>query len=431
MRLERALFPVTSIRLGNHTRWRDGELEVNVSELTDLVKQNEWIVDAKLGVAQPGARQRIIHILDALEPRCKADGQGTVFPGLLGPSETVGSGRTHVLRGMTVMTAGQLPWPEGGGLRAPRESIVDMSGPAAPYSPFSQTWNLVVSLDLVPDKDITEYDDSVRKVGVQVAHYLAECTRGLAPPEVVEHTLAPCAEKLPRVVYIHQVQSQGTFAHSLLYGQFMDSLVPTLIHPNELLDGAVVNSNYLYPCFEVPTYLKCNLPVVEQLYAGHGREHDFLGVILARGHYYTFDEKLRVAQYAAKVAAMVKADGAILTWEGGGNSLVEAMLTIQALEKSGIPAVTIAYELGGAEGRDAPLIQDVPEAQSLVSAGSYEKPITLPAMDEVLGGDRLRLHPELGGRYYPAAEPLDLQPMHELLCAANQSGVGRVQVAEF
>jgi glycine reductase len=431
MRLERALFPVHEARLSGTTRWDAGLLEVDAVALEELLRQDPVVAGVRLGIGRPGASQRIIHVLDTLEPRCKVEGPGTAFPGLLGPPETVGRGRTHVLAGMAVMTAAELPWPPGGGLRAPREGIVDMSGPAAPLSPFAATWNLVLGLDLAPDRDDAEYDEAVRRAGLRAAHYLAACTRGLDAPQVVAHELGPCPPDLPRVVYIDQVQSQGTFGHTLLYGRDMDNLVPTLIHPNELLDGAVVSSNYLYSCFKTPTYLRCNLPAAELLGAGHGRDHNFLGVLLSRGHYYTYEEKMRVAQYAANLAGLLDADGALLTWEGGGNSVVEAMLTIQALEQAGIPTVAVAYELGGAEGRDAPLIQSVPEARGLVSTGSYEKPIRLPAVQEVLGGDTLRLHPELGGQRVPAADAIELQPMHELYCVANQTGFGRLQAVDF
>jgi sarcosine reductase len=383
-----------------------------------------------VGVAHPGASQRIINVLDTLEPRCKVAGAGVAFPGHFGPPGTVGQGRTHVLTGMALMISAELPWPPGGGLRSPRAAVIDMSGPAAPLSPFSGTTNLVLALTLAPGLDDTAYDDTVRRVGVTVARHLASCTKGLEPAEITLHELHTYPD-LPRIVYIDQVQSQGTFAHTFLYGGDLDTLVPTLIHPNELIDGAVVSGNYLYPCFKTPTHLRCNLPVAEHLYAGHGRDHDFAGVILSRGHYYSYEEKVRVAEYAAKLAVLIRADGALMTWEGGGNSVVEAMLTIQALERAGIPTVAIAYELGGAGGRDAPLIQSVPEAAALVSSGSYEKSLELPAVQEVLGGDTLRRFPEFGGERVPAAEPLVLQPVHEVYGAANQAGFGRLQAVDF
>lgn len=431
MRLELGTFPVGRIHLGGESTWADGDLTVDAAALTELVRQDGAVRDATLGVAAPGSQQRLVNVLDALEPRVKVEGPGVTFPGIHGPTQAVGSGRTHVLGGMTVMTAAELPWPPGGGLRAPRAGIIDMSGPAADLSPFSATHNLVISLELEPGYENSEYDEAVRRAGVVAARFLAETVRGLEPPELEVRELAPTSGDLPRVLYIDQVQSQGTFAHTLLYGQVMDTLVPTLIHPNELTDGAVVSSNYLYPCFKVPTALRSAMPVTEELYARHGQDHDFLGVILARGHYYSYEEKMRVAEYAAKLAGMLHADGAVLSWEGGGNSIVEALLTVQALERAGIPTVTVAYELGGADGRDAPMIQSVPEARALVSSGSYEKRMALPRMDGVLGGESLRLLPEVGGERFPAGDELDLQPRHELYCAANQSGAARLRTVAF
>ena len=61
-------------------------------------------------------------------------------------------------------------------------------------------------------------------------------------------------------------------------------------------------------------------------------------MIISRGHNYTFNEKLRSAQFSAKIAKEIGADGAIITWEGG-NSIIEAMQTVKACEDNGIKTV--------------------------------------------------------------------------------------------
>jgi glycine reductase len=67
------------------------------------------------------------------------DGPGQVFPGLFGNAEMAGSGKTNVLRGMTILTVGKIVGFQ--------EGIIDMSGPGADYTPFSQTINLVILCD--------------------------------------------------------------------------------------------------------------------------------------------------------------------------------------------------------------------------------------------------------------------------------------------
>jgi hypothetical protein len=46
------------------------------------------------------------------------------------------------------------------------------------------------------------------------------------------------------VVWVHQMRSQGPMSQSFLYGHEASGIVPTLLHPNELLDGALVGANY-------------------------------------------------------------------------------------------------------------------------------------------------------------------------------------------
>ena len=58
------------------------------------------------------------------------------------------------------------------------------------------------------------------------------------------------------------------------------------IHPNELLDGALVSGDYKGG-LRVCTALYCNDPVIHSLYNSHRRELDFAGVILATAYHAT------------------------------------------------------------------------------------------------------------------------------------------------
>ena len=92
--------------------------------------------DVELNVAEPGDKTRIINVLDAVEPRHKASGSGTVFPGMIGVPVTTGEGLDHVLEGMAVLTVGE---PVPGESVHWRDSVVDMWGAGAQYTPFSKT----------------------------------------------------------------------------------------------------------------------------------------------------------------------------------------------------------------------------------------------------------------------------------------------------
>jgi len=65
-----------------------------------LVLEDPRIIGVEVEIARPGESVRIVHCLDAVEPRTKI-GEATVFPGFLGGMETVGTGET-LCYGLTV-----------------------------------------------------------------------------------------------------------------------------------------------------------------------------------------------------------------------------------------------------------------------------------------------------------------------------------------
>lgn len=426
MRLEVGTFQVKKVSLATTTELVGDELRINKDELIALIMEDTTFRHAELAIVHPGEKTRIVHVLDTIEPRVKVEGPGGAFPGFIGPMDTVGQGRTHRLAGLAVMETAEVPWRQTGGLLRVREGIVDMTGPGADFSPFSQTVNLVLLLELQPDCSDEEYDHAIRLAGLKVADRLAKTTVNQVADESRTYDLRPTDASLPRVVYVHQIQSQGPFSRTFYYGQHLDQLIPTLLHPNELLDGALVSGNNVGQSMKTPTWLHCNNPVVQELYDGHGREWTFCGVILSRGHYYGIDEKQRSAHHVAKLAQMLDAQGAVVTWEGGGNSIIEAMLTVQALERAGIKTTIIAYELGGSDGTATPtLLYSVPEADAIVSCGTYERTIELPAVERVVGGQHVRLDRAGDTTALPAAGPLHLDTSLEIYCSVNQVGFGR------
>jgi len=196
---------------------------------------------------------------------------------------------------------------------------------------------------------------------------------------------------LPRVVYVDQVMHQAPMVQTFLYGKDLDDSLPTLIHPNEMLDGAVVGGNYKTQQ-KVPTYVHCNKPLILELYRRHGVDLNFAGMIITRGHRDNQALKERSAQYVSKLARLLKADGAVLSFEGGGNSSVDYWLTVQALEQSGVKAVPIIYEVGGPGTGEFPLVYHVPEADSIVSQGMQGDLVHAAAVERVIGAQTVNFY---------------------------------------
>jgi sarcosine reductase len=101
----------------------------------------------------------------------------------------------------------------------------------------------------------------------------------------------------------------------IFYGDNVSKLLPTIVHPNEILDGGLVRGYY---CQGVETYSIQNHPMIRELYKRHGKELYFVGVVVTAAQF-TEPDRERSAVTAAKlVKEVLGADGAVLTKIGGG-----------------------------------------------------------------------------------------------------------------
>jgi sarcosine reductase len=114
----------------------------------------------------------------------------------------------------------------------------------------------------------------------------------------------------------------------------------------------------------------------------------------------------------------------VLTGEGGGNSAIDMMLTLQECERLGIKTTVITYELGGPEGKDFPLVDSVPEAETIVSTGSCDKTIMLPEIGKVLGGS---VYLDTAQTATQAREII----LEKVYCSTNQLGAGYMMAQAY
>ena len=407
-------------------------LTLNAEELAGLVLRDDRVTRCSVQLAAPGEDARVVHICDTVEPRWRTN--GPTFPGWETDAQTVGEGITHRLAGVGVTVCCELPWRKTGGIQIPRENIAELSGPLSELTPLGAVQNVVLEVtlrDALPDE---ECDRAVHVAELRVAEHLTHAVAASHTPDAVEvfDLSAPVEASLPRVVYVAQITSQGPFAGTFYYGGYLDRLLPTIVHPNEFLDGALVDGNIAGPNIRIPTIVQQNNPVILQLYREHGVSLCFAGVVLTRGHYYGLDDKHRVAQQASKLVRWLGADGAVFTWENAGNGLMETMFTLQACEKAGVPCVLITFEHGGAQGDDTPLQFYVPEAVAMVSSGSMDEPLVLPRVSRVLGGgSTVRLNPQTGGERVDAYGPIALDWRLEMYATAGQAGQSRLAREDY
>ena len=395
MKLELGNFRVDQISIGREaTRLENGVLHVNEGEVKELVLSDHHFSDVRLHLAYPGDPIRIVHALDVVEPRHKVSGQGTVFPGQLGPPVTVGTGRTHRLTGMALVAVGE---PVEGETTYWREALIDMSGPGADYSCYSRTANLVMEVISAPprgarpeDLEIIDvirgseysrqYNEALRLAGFRLADYLASATRDLQPESIDTYELHDVDPSLPRVVYSTQY---AMFA----YGEYT-GWQPTFMHPNEQLDGAIHQGFNGTGSTRDGTYGFQNDPVIQELYNRHGKDLNFFGMLLCPLGGERLVEKERIASYAVKLLKMARIDGIIEAWVGGGHPGIDSMLLMQKCEQAGISTTLLNPEMARTQD-DTGFVHFVPEADAIVSLGNYERKITLPPMENVIGGTHI------------------------------------------
>jgi glycine reductase complex component B subunit alpha and beta len=388
MKLELAEFPVKHLRLGGRFAYRNGTLDMDEAELVGLVLQDERITNASLAVVMPGEKTRITGIRDIVEPRYKVSGHGQVFPGVLGPVTDVGEGTTHRLSGMTVIAAAAYEGTIRAGTTVQRSAILDMTGAAAEISRFSAHAHLVVSFRLASGLGELDAHTAIQLAEYKVARRLAQVTAELSPESVRSFDLSAETPGLPRVMLVQGCITDPQHVHSGVgyYGLSLRQSMATFVHPNEFFDGAItVDTTRSGRGYYPTTWDWQNHPLVLRLYEAHGKDLNFAGVILQRIRFETAHGKEVGAQNAARVAKMFRADGALVTWIGGGNAFVDVMLTVQACERNGIKTALVTYEHGGKEGRDSPLLFYLPEADAVVTTGSLDRAVELPAMDKLIG----------------------------------------------
>ncbi|MBI4526657.1 MAG: hypothetical protein HY695_22895 [Deltaproteobacteria bacterium] len=409
MKLEMATFYVGEVRFGTRTSYDGGVLEINKEELANLVLDDRRVISAELAVTRPGEKTRLVKLRDAVEPRVKVSGPGCVFPGVLGPVDTVGEGRTHRLSGVTVMLSAEYVPTVLSGTGAQSSGIVDMWGPAARLTPFSSVINIVLMVRLADGVTELEAHAAMQSAEFKVARRLAETTIERVPEDIEVFELSKCDPALPRVVYIAAASLTWHNPHSGLayYGLPIRESLPTLIHPNEFLDGAITKDARVANGSRPTTWSWMSPAVILELLRQHGKQLNFLGVILQRTRFETEFGKQITAACTSQMARLLGADGAISTRiSTSGNNFMDMMLTVEACEKKGIKTVFVTPEWGGKKGDELPLVYYVPEATAMISTGSFERDVIMPLPDRVIGaGDCQSVQLYAGDKYYaPAGE---------------------------
>lgn len=387
MRLEIGNFYVKEIVFGNELSYKDGVLSINKDAALDVVKQDERITEAELYITKPGDKIRICPVKEAIEPRVRLDDRA-LFPGYTGDLVMAGEGRLNALKNCSVLVAGK-HW---GGFQ---DGLIDMSGEGQKYTLFGYLNNIVLVADtdeVFEQREQQKKNDALRRAGHRLAEYIAGCVKNIEAKESEVFELEPVTKrsnevnKLPSVVYVMQPQSQmeDLGYNTFLYGWDMNRMLPTFMHPNEVLDGALISGSFMPVSSKWSTYDFQNCPNIKALYKEHGKTINFLGVIMSNLNV-ALEQKERAAIFVAQMAKDLGADGAVLAEEGYGNPDADFIACYVALEDVGVKTVGVTNECTGRDGRSQPLMTLDEKCDAIVSCGNVSEMIELPPMETVLG----------------------------------------------
>ena len=386
MKLELGFIKINDVQFSNECAVKDGILYVNPEDVKAFIYDNDdvksYIKSINFDIAKPGESVRITPVKDVIEPRVKVEGPGGMFPGVIAKVDTVGSGRTHVLKGAAIVTAGKIVGVQ--------EGIIDMSGEGAKYTPFSKTLNLVMVAEPVEGTKQHDYERAVRFAGLRAATFVGALGKDVEPDEVKTFETYGIMEgaklfpELPRVGYIHMLQTQGLLHDTYVYGVDAKRIVATLLYPTETMDGAILSGNCVSACDKNTTYHHLNNPVVAELFEQHGKTLNYVCNIITNENVYLAD-KQRGSDWAAKLAKLLDLDAVIVSEEGFGNPDADLIMNCTKNEKQGIKTVLITDEYAGCDGKSQGLADSDPLADAVVTAGNANMEVVLPPMDKVIG----------------------------------------------
>ncbi len=413
MQLELGTFPVRHAVFGSRTQWTDGTLEIDKEELLAVARLDPNLTFVDVDLARPGESVRIINVSDVLEPRIKVSGPGTVYPGVCGrPVTAVGRGQTYRLGGFGVIECVPRSAAAPGRTNefAPRDQLsyrrqdfIDMAGPGA-VRPYASLINLVVTLEAGPALGSEDRHLAIHGAALRMSDYLAQAVAHLDPPEREVFDLSTRNPVLPGIVFIPVLASSEFWAGpdskigTAVYGVTRLS-APWILHPTELMDGAVGQGT-----LQGLTWPLLNNPLVMELARRHGKDLNFLSVIVHRSNWGGQAEMELAAERAVQAAILLGAQGAIVTTNIRGRRFVDTVSCIKACEAEGIRIVLVTEEEDSEDGAATPLLINDPAIVAAVSTGTGSVPYPFAPVERVLGARQIDPEwrgelPPLAGRY--------------------------------
>lgn len=420
MTLTLAVHPIDEIAFGPETRLNGATLALDKEDLRNLVLRDASIESVDFEIVRPGESCRAGPVFDIVEPRAKEPGASPDWPGVLGAPQTAGGGGTHVLAGMAVTAVREQSPGESRGVTG---YVLEMSGAAAAGSEYGKLLHLIIvphtRVDLPAHARLRAYRLAQLKVAVRLAQ--AAFSARPARVENLDTEVGADRAALPRFAYVGQIfsrQRKPEAGESILYGADTDGMLPTMLHPNEWLDGALLPS-YHASLGGAETYFYQNHPVINALYRRHqAGELNFVGTVVTVASADNFDRErnTRFAAYLVKWA--LKADAAVLTKFGGGVPHTDLSETARLLECDGVKTSVQVTDLARDRRVESALLFNFPEVDAIVCIGGNSTSWMLPRVERVIAAT--------SGLTELLAGPFEIDALN-VVGVANQQGASRLR----
>jgi sarcosine reductase len=385
MRLTWNVHAVSHVRWGERTLVVNRTLEIDPAALSEALLADQRLANVVLELVQPGDSCRIQQVWDIVEPRARLDSGGANFPGALGPVQSVGSGTTRVLRGVAATILDPTSPVPGHVIDMDHAGFPDHApGEATPYAGVA---HVVIVPTFAGGLTVDEQQHALRVAVLRAATFLAESAEVGAPDREEVFDLAPVdpALKLPRVAYVYQLHSHQiptVAGEPVLYGDNVRYLLPTVIHPNEILDGAVVRS---YFHLNMETYGIQNHAVIRDLYRRHGQSLEFTGVVVYVANQLAEERQRATLMGSNLVKYALRADGAVFTKSIGGAPNMDMALVANRCEELGVRTSLILGDMG-TSSEDSTLF-NFASLDAIVSTGGSGFSAILGPVKRVVGAN--------------------------------------------
>lgn len=336
-------YPVTDVKLGDATSYRDGVLTIDESLTEQAIKADPLVKEVTMKVIKPSERHVYSNtIMDVIPIAAKAEGKR-------------GEGVTNVLSGavfvLTGMDEAGVQVHEFGSCEGYMDEKIRYGRPGSPDEN-----DIMIRVDVKIEKGTgmeRRGPFAAHSACDVIVHACREQIKDLAgvEPVGVETFTDVRRPGKPRVVLVKEIMGQGAMHDNLLVpdepcgvkgGQKNVDLgnVPVVLSPNEVLDGGIHALACIGPATKEITRHFFREPLVETLQADD--ELDLTGVVFI-GSPQVNDEKTFVSERLGALIEAMEVDGAIVTTEGFGNNHIDFSENIAAIGSRGVPVVGVTF----------------------------------------------------------------------------------------